>query len=419
MKTETVEVLIAGAGPVGLAAALCLQSRGVPTAVVEAKPRGVAHSYALALHPATLEILESVGVLDDVLRHARTIPKLVVHAHGRRLASLPVAPSGAKFPFLAVTGQDRLESVLERALEARGGAVRWSHRLARFEDRVECVAAEVDELEERGLGYATARLDWMVTRTHALSARYLLGTDGHQSLVRRQLGIDFPEVAPAEHYAVFEFKVKEALPDEVVLVLHSDGLAALWPLPDGRARWSFAIDAASTAGIRRDKDHEPVQLFGPGAFPALEEQLFERLIAERAPWFSANVEHVYWRMLVRFERGLAEAFGRGRVWLAGDAAHLTGPAGIQSMNVGVREARRLADACAAGQGRATATAFEDYAEEARREWCQLLGLRGTVAPGPGAPKEVVGSVAGIIAALPGSGRALAEMAGGLGLILGE
>jgi len=417
MKTETTDVLIAGGGPVGLTAALCLQVHGIHPTVLEAKPRGVTHSYALALHPASLDLFESVGVLDEVLDGTLPVSRVIVQADGRRLANLPVASQGARHPFLAVTGQDRLESALVRALESRGVRLRWSHRLARFQQHAEGIAAEVDELEERVIGYATARFDWMVRRTHAVDARYLIGADGHGSLVRRQLDIDFPEVAPAEHFAVFEFQVRGTLPDEVVLVLHPDGMAVLWPLPGGRARWSFAVQPRPGGDVGRDKDHEPVQIFGPGAFPALEEQLFERLLAERAPWFTAGVERVYWRMLVRFERRLADAFGRERVWLAGDSVHLTGPAGIQSMNVGLREAQDLANAISVDQHRGGSSALEAYQVHARDEWRRLLGLAGAVAVGPGAPREIAGAVTSVLTALPGSGSALSEMASGLGLTL--
>lgn len=417
MKTETTDVLIAGGGPVGLAAALFLQAHGMRAAVLEAKPQGVTHSYALALHPASLDLLESVGVLDEVLEGALPVPRVAVYANGRRLATLQVSANDARHPFLAVTGQDRLESILVRALEARGVSVRWSHRLARFQQHAEGVTADVDELEERVIGYATARFDWLVRRTHPFDARYLIGADGHGSLVRRQLEIGFPEVGPAEQFAVFEFQARGAIADEVVIVLHPDGLAVLWPLPGGRARWSFAVQPRDSADVGRDKDHEPVQIFGPGAFPALEEQLFERLIAERAPWFTGGVDRIYWRMLVRFERRLADSFGRGRIWLAGDAGHLTGPAGIQSMNVGLREAFQLASALGAEQSRGGVRALESYAVRCRDEWMRLLGLAGGVAVGPGAPKEVGSAVRAIISALPGSGCALTEMAAGLGLTL--
>jgi 2-polyprenyl-6-methoxyphenol hydroxylase-like FAD-dependent oxidoreductase len=151
------------------------------------------------------------------------------------------------------------------------------------------------------------------------------------------LNIEFPETRAAEHFAVFEFEVSDPLPDEVALCFHDDGVAVLWPLPGGRARWSFCVDPKKNPEARREKDHDPVQVIGPGVFPALEDSFFAELLRKRAPWFNAGIKNVYWKLLVRFERRLAERFGENRAWLAGDAAHLTGPAGIQSMNVGLRE----------------------------------------------------------------------------------
>ena len=66
------------------------------------------------------------------------------------------------------------------------------------------------------------------------------------------------------------------------------------------------------------------------------------MIAERATWFRGRIDQINWRIMVRFERRLAKSFGQNRVWLAGDAGHLTGPAGMHSMNVGLREALDLA-----------------------------------------------------------------------------
>jgi 2-polyprenyl-6-methoxyphenol hydroxylase-like FAD-dependent oxidoreductase len=105
------------------------------------------------------------------------------------------------------------------------------------------------------------------------------------------------------------------------------------------------------------------------------------------------------------------------VWLAGDAAHLTGPAGIQSMNVGMREAQTLANALSVDRHRGGTSALEAYQAHGRDEWRRLLGQAGAVAIGPGAPKEVASAVPSVLSALPGSGRALIEMAAGLGLTL--
>jgi 2-polyprenyl-6-methoxyphenol hydroxylase-like FAD-dependent oxidoreductase len=401
---------------VGLATALFLREQGLDAVVVDAKQRAVTHSYALALHPASLDLLDSVGVLDDILARALPVRTISVHAGDRRLAAVPVAPAGARHPFLAVTGQDVLETALVQALQKRGVDVLWNHRLARFDQRPDGVSIQLDELEERVIGYAAARFDWLVERSRAVEARFLVGADGHESIVRRQLGLDFPQAGEAEHFAVFEFESAGPLPDEVRLVLHDDGLGVFWPLPDGRARWGFAVDPARHPRALREKDHAPVQIVGAGVYPALEESFFRDLLAERAPWFTAGIGHVYWRMLVRFERRLAARCGGGRVWLAGDAAHLTGPAGIQSMNVGLREARDLAARLAqAARGTGGGGSLLDYDHDRRHEWRRLLGLAGSLDAEPSASPEIARHAGRLLPCLPASGGALASLARALGL----
>lgn len=416
MKSNKTDVLVAGAGPVGLTAALFLHQQGMQTVLVDAKPRGVTHSYALALHPASLDLLQGLGVLEEVLPTALLVRDVAIHAGERRLLAAPVAGEDARHPYLAVLGQDTLENALAQALARQGAQVDWNHRLARFVQDTSGVVVEIDELEERVVGYAAARFDWMVRRSRAVEASFIIGADGHDSLVRRQLNLGFPEVAPAEHFAVFEFQTDRPLAREVVLVLHEDGPGVLWPLPGGRARWSFAVDPAQYPEALREKNHEPVQIVGPGAYPVLEESFFQRLLAERAPWFGTQTGHVYWRMLVRFERRLADAFGTRRVWLAGDAAHLTGPAGIQSMNVGLREARDLARLLVrASAARASIDGIGAYETERQAEWRQLLGLGGGVTALPGAAPEIARFKDRLPACLPASGDALVQLAARCGL----
>lgn len=419
MKSNGIDVLVAGAGPVGLVTALSLQARGMKVRVVDAKPRGVTHSYALALHPASLDILDSLGVADEVVAQSLLVRTLAVYSGKRRIVSAPVAPDGARFPFLAVVGQDALEAILAHALGGSQAAVAWSHRVARLEIGAGGVNVDVDELEERTIGYAAARFDWLVKRTHRFEATHLVGADGHDSLVRRQLNIDFPEVRPAENFAVFEFHRDETMDGEVALVLDPSGLGVLWPLPGGRARWSFMVDPEKFPDALREKNHEPVQIMGGGAYPALEESFLKELLAERAPWFTAQCGRVYWRMLVRFERRLASSFGRDHVWLAGDAAHLTGPVGIQSMNVGIREAREVADAIATSMAHGNASgAMRAYEAKRQLEWRRLLGLDGratvldSAGPGIAEWKDV------LPACLPASGEALVALARQIGLDLG-
>ena len=116
---------------------------------------------------------------------------------------------------------------------------------------------------------------------------------------------------------------------------------AVWPLPDGYCRWSFQLADFTAPESSRVKDRIGLQL-GTSQFPVLAEENLHALLAERASWFGGRVDEIDWRIVVRFESRLAEGFGNGRLWLAGDAGHMTGPVGMQSMNVGLREANELA-----------------------------------------------------------------------------
>lgn len=416
MKTEKCDVMVAGAGPVGLTAALFLSAQGLKTAIVDAKPNGVTHSYALALHPATLDLLETIGVVDQVLQKAIRIPNVVVYAAGQRIATVPVASPEARHPFLAVLGQDVLEDILVKALAREGVRVQWSHRLSRFTQHAQRVAMEVDELEERIIGYAAARFDWLVRRTHHVEASFLVGADGHGSLVRRQLEVAFEEARPAQQFAVFEYAGGSAPSNEVTLVLHDDGLAVHWPLPEGRARWSFAVDLEKTGIASREKNHEPVQVIGPGMYETLVESVLADLLEQRVPWWPHERGEVYWRMLVRFENRLAASFGRGRVWLAGDAAHLTGPAGIQSMNIGIREAADLSQLLIRTWNKSgSLELLQGYETKRQQEWQRLLGVKGRVAARASAPKAAVKWKDELLRGLPASGSALDAMLAALGL----
>ena len=416
MKKETVDVLVAGAGPVGLTTALTLRKAGLNTAVVDSGPGGVTHSYALALHPESIGLLNDLGALDGLLPSALKVQFLSVYVGGEQIARLPVAPPDAEFPYMAVFGQDVLERVLVNALGEAGCPVLWSHRLARFEQSDNEVCSEVDELEERVLGYAAAHLDWMVRRTHSFRSKVLVGADGHHSLVRRQLDIEFPETRAAEHFAVFEFEVSDPLPNEVALCFHDDGVAVLWPLPGGRARWSFCVDPEKNPEARREKDHDPVQVIGPGIFPALEDSFFSELRRKRAPWFKSGVKNLYWKLLVRFERRLAERFGENRAWLAGDAVHLTGPAGIQSMNVGLREAHDIGEKVARSLSTGgLASEMKQYEAERQAEWKRLLGTGGEISTSPEANPVLAKHKSQIATCLPASGKNLLSLAACLGL----
>jgi 2-polyprenyl-6-methoxyphenol hydroxylase-like FAD-dependent oxidoreductase len=136
--------------------------------------------------------------------------------------------------------------------------------------------------------------------------------------------------------------------------------------------------------------------------------MLAELIRERAPWFGGSIGRLDWAMVVQFDRRLAREFGRDRIWLAGDAAHMTWPAGMQSMNLGLREAHELAEKIpyVLEGSDPEGVLLLAYGRERRAEWEALLGLRGELRPEAGTDPWITANAARILPCLPASGIAL-------------
>jgi 2-polyprenyl-6-methoxyphenol hydroxylase-like FAD-dependent oxidoreductase len=283
---------------------------------------------------------------------------------------------------------------LEQALREQGVQVQWGHEIVDLVDSDEGVRVTSNELESE-------------------LVPFVIGADGYNSRVRRALNLAFPEAGPAQQYAIFEIKTDADLDHELRIVWGDRTTDILWPLPDGYCRWAFEIPGGHFL-MAREKDRASHSKWGD--LPQLSEESIGTLLEERAPWFDGGVEKFTWRTLVRFERRLAPRFGQGRIWLVGDAAHLTGPAGVQSMNMGFLEGHDLAEAIARilNEG-ASLHSLEEYNRHCTCTWRQLLGLDGGLVGTPEADVWVSENAHRLLSCLPGRGRALDTLAGHLGL----
>jgi len=157
---------------------------------------------------------------------------------------------------------------------------------------------------------------------------------------------------------------------------------------------------------------------GDHAFPYLTEENMRALIQERAPWFRGSVDEIAWSLAIRFERALAGSFGRGRVWMAGDACHLTGPVGGQSLNIGIREAHDLAGRMTRClRENASLELLEEYGLERLEEWRRMLGLGWALAGTPDTDAWIAERAPRLLPCLPASGDRLERLAAQLGLTL--
>lgn len=406
------QVLVVGAGPSGMLAALTLAEAGVDVELIEEEPKPAGHSYALALHPAALATLERFGLAAPLMRAGQRVKTLAIYEGKDRRAAIPVGDD--RHPLLALP-QSAFERLLAEHLTRKGVQVRWGHRLARLESGKTGIAATVHRLERVSTGYGVARSDWVVDKEFRYEAAYLVGADGHGSLVRRILEIPFEEAGVSQVYGVFESEPRGGPIEEMRLVIGADTIDVLWPLPAGRARFSLELDAPDVSAEERFKSRMLTQM-GERFFHTVEEAEIRPLLEARAPWFEFEPGSYGWSVEVRFERRLAGSFGQDRAWLVGDAAHLTGPAGIQSMNSGLREAVALTDALSAVvRGGKGSDVLEDYGRSRRAEWRFLLGRSGGLKAGPNTPPWAAKHAARLLACLPGTDEGLDALAREIGL----
>ncbi len=319
--THRTEVLIVGAGPVGLTAALRLAEGGVKVRIIDRHHRTGLHSYGLALHARSLERLERLGVTRSLAGHGRAVGRLVLHPTSAPAREIDLDLGGGQ-PSVLVLAQSRLESELEDGLLKHGVRVQWNQRLESLHLEGDGVVAAISHLDRVTTGYPIARSEWTVTKSSKVLADYVIGADGYHSRVRELLGIEYVRHAAPTTYSVYEVEGDGDPGDALHVVLDSGIVAVLWPMQGTRRRYSFPI--------ARVEEYEPT-LDG-----------LNRLLRERAPALPVAQGQLVWTSLVDFDRRLVTSLGRDRMWLAGDAAHLTAPVGVQSMNAGLVDADELA-----------------------------------------------------------------------------
>ncbi len=178
------DVLIVGAGPVGLFLANECARRGLRWRLVETRSSQSAHSKALAIFPRTLEILDMAGLVGPFLEKANRVTSVAVVAHGRTLAHMRFAPEESPYPFVAMVPQDVTERLLVEELVHKGGAIEYETTFVSAAEQDDYVSVTMDQKGE----------------AIKLTASFVVGCDGAHSAVRRLLNLPF-EGAVYEDYS--------------------------------------------------------------------------------------------------------------------------------------------------------------------------------------------------------------------------
>ncbi|MFJ9445089.1 FAD-dependent oxidoreductase [Kitasatospora sp. NPDC101235] len=304
------QVLVVGAGPVGLTAAHELARHGIAVRLVDAAAGPATTSRAIATHPRTLETYQQMGVVDEMLALGRRIEGFTMFKGGRRLVRLDAdySRNPTAYPFTLSIDQVRTEQVLRAAVERLGVKVEWGVRLEEL--RQDADGAEV-VLAHAGGERETVRTPWLV------------GCDGGHSTVRKSLGLRLVGDSN-DTWLLADAKVTVDLPADSIYWMHAGaGTLMLVPLPGDRWRM---LDTAETA------------YDGDGAVIAAR---FARKLSA-ALGRPVRVDEPEWVSVFTAQQRMVERMRVGRVLLAGDAAHVHSPASGQGMNTGVQEAYNLA-----------------------------------------------------------------------------
>ena len=292
MKTPA-DILITGAGPVGLTAALELCNRGCMPKIIDSDGEPSPESRALAIHARTLDILEPSGVSARMLQEGNKVTGVIIRDDTDELATISFSDLPHKHNFILVLPQSRTEEILIEALREQGLEVCWHTRL--------------NSLKATGNGFECAlSANGKISQDHH---SIVIGADGAHSTVRKQLGIAF----------------------------EGESIAGEWSLADIElAGWPYPFDMAVMTWMAQG----PVGFIpmgeGYGRFVSPGPDVCNHLPKQ------AKVKKVFWKSEFHVSYRQVSTYQKGNAFLAGDAAHIHSPLGGRGMNLGIEDAATLA-----------------------------------------------------------------------------
>ncbi|WDO06580.1 FAD-dependent monooxygenase [Streptomyces murinus] len=340
---ETTDVLIVGAGPTGLALGIDLARRGVAARLVERADALFPGSRGKGIQPRTQEVFDDLGVIDAVLASSGPYPDRMVWRDGERVGEESMferfePDAGTPYPAPRMIPQWRTQEILYARLTELGGKVAFGR--------------EVTGLTQDADGVDVTFADGTTVR-----ARYVVGADGGRSGTRRTLGVGMTgdTVDPAPF---------------VVADLRLRGL--------DRVYWhAFPAADGSILGLCPLAGTEEFQLAArlpEGSEPDVSPDGVRELVTRYTHLAAEDVTEVRWASEFRPRAALADRFRVGRVFLAGDAAHVHSPAGGQGLNTSVQDAYNLGWKLAAVLEGAPESLLETYEEERRANAAAMLEL---------------------------------------------
>jgi 2-polyprenyl-6-methoxyphenol hydroxylase-like FAD-dependent oxidoreductase len=326
--------------------------RGLRWRLLETRSTQSQHSKALAIFPRTLEIFDMAGLVEPFLEVANRVTRVALIAHGRRLARMQFTPEESPYPFIAMVPQNVTESLLAEALRRRGGVVEYDTSFISAAEHEDHIRAKVDQ---NG-------------RQMELTAGFVVGCDGAHSAVRHLLNLPFEGAQYDSLFLLADIETDESVPaDELQLCPSEFGPLAIFPMSGTRRRIVATIDHPE------------------GDAPSLD--LVRSVLNQRAP-IGLETRALHWSSYFRIHHRQVAQLRVGRMFIAGDAAHIHSPFGGQGMNTGLQDVWNLAwKLDLAARQRANESLLDSYTAERRPVIKHVIELTDFLTKAMGTPSK--------------------------------
>jgi 2-polyprenyl-6-methoxyphenol hydroxylase-like FAD-dependent oxidoreductase len=339
------QVLIVGAGPTGLALAAQLLRAGVHIRVIDKKSGPSRTSKAIGLQYRVSEILACMGVVDRFLARGGTPTSVNILAGNHQLVRLTFEASGRESgrdafrPKAIVIPQSETEKILGEVVRERGGQIEWNTEFVEFRQNGDGVVSRI-----RAEG-----------AENEVDSNFLVSCEGAHSLIREQAGIDFMGKTYPLAFFLADVELNGPLKHgENYVWMHKDGSFAALPLPTPRT-WRFIVDVTTNP---------------PAGEVTLD--IIRRLMIERTGQHSIRIENPTWISEFKIHCRMVDRFRSGRVFVAGDAAHVHSPTGGQGIVTGIQDASNLAWKLARVLDGAPTALLDSYEEERKPQAAEVL-----------------------------------------------
>jgi 2-polyprenyl-6-methoxyphenol hydroxylase-like FAD-dependent oxidoreductase len=341
-------ILIVGAGPVGLTLALELHRRGVNCRIIDKNSGPSEHSKALAIHARTLEIFENMGIVAQIVNAGHQLSAVNINARGKPLLHLSFSELDSAYPYILSLPQSETERILVESLEKLGGKVERQVELVNLWQNAYSVQATLQHSEGQ---------------TEEVTVPWLIACDGAHSTVRHCLNMSFAGSEYPESWLLADVKIDTTLSDNEAHLFNSkDGLVAIFPYGHRRFRViadlpgnNAKIGTANTNGQGLNSK-EMVR-----TEPGLED--IQNIVTTRTK-LNMQLSDPKWLANFNIHARKVNSYREGRVFVAGDAAHIHSPAGGQGMNTGIQDVYNLAwKLDLVRQGRSHSSLLDSYDAE--------------------------------------------------------